>query len=45
MKKIIKKFKGIDQLFFTKEYSLNKINNAIEDMKSGKVIRPLIKMK
>lgn len=45
MKKVIKKFKGIDQLFFTKEYSLNKINNAIEDMKSGKVIRPLIKMK
>ena len=44
MRKIIKKFKNIDKLFFTKQYSLNEINKAIRDMKTGKVIRPLIKM-
>ena len=44
MKKIIKKFKNIDKLFFSKQYNLNEINKAIRDMKIGKVIRPLIKM-
>ena len=44
MRKIIKNFKNIDKLFFSKQYSLNEINKAIRDMKTGKVIRPLIKM-
>ena len=43
MRKIIKNFKNIDKLFL-KQYSLNEINKAIRDMKTGKVIRPLIKM-
>jgi len=44
MKKIIRKYKNINNIFFSKEYNLNQINNAIKDMTKGRVIRPLIKM-
>tara|TARA_Y100000816_G_scaffold287987_1_gene271693 strand:+ start:196 stop:1197 length:1002 start_codon:yes stop_codon:yes gene_type:complete len=41
---IIKKNKNIDDIFFNKVYNLNKINLAVNDLKIGKVIRPLIKL-
>ena len=41
---IIKKNKNIDDIFFTKVYNLNRINLAVNDLKIGKVIRPLIKL-
>ena len=41
--KYLKKF-NTSYFFGKKIYSLNKINHAIRDFRSGKVIRPLIKM-
>ena len=41
---IIKKNKNIDDIFFNKVYNLNKINLAVNDLKIGKAIRPLIKL-
>ena len=47
-KKIIFKFfkniKNYNKIFFEKEYSLNKINFAINDLKHKKVLRPIIKL-
>ena len=42
--RIIKKNKNIDDIFFSKVYTLSKINQAVSDFKAGKVIRPLIKL-
>jgi S-(hydroxymethyl)glutathione dehydrogenase/alcohol dehydrogenase len=42
--KIIKFFKNIESIFFKKFYKLEEINNAINDFKSGKIIRPIIKL-
>lgn len=44
MNNIICYFKNINSIYFSKSYTLKKINNAVFDMKRGNVIRPLIKM-
>jgi Zn-dependent alcohol dehydrogenase len=41
---LFKKHKISHNLFFGKEYKLLSINNAINDMKKGKVVRPIISM-
>jgi len=42
--KIIKFFKKIENVFFKKFYKLEEINTAINDLKNGKIIRPIIKL-
>lgn len=42
--KILLSIKNIENIFFSKIYKLSNINSAINDLKKGKVIRPLIKM-
>ena len=50
MKKIAKKFlKYLDELkiltnYLMKIYNLNNINNAIQDLKNKKVLRPIVKL-
>ncbi len=46
--KIFKIFRGIknfNKIFQEKSYRFNQINHAIKDLKSGKVLRPLINLK
>jgi len=35
---------NLNEYFGNKTYKLNEINKAIQDLKRGKIIRPLIKM-
>lgn len=41
---IIKNSKFINKLFLNKIYSLNKVNLALNDLRKGKVIRPILKL-
>lgn len=41
---IIKNSKFINKLFLNKIYSLNEINLALNDLRKGKVIRPILKL-
>ena len=43
--KIFKSIKNFDKIFQEKLYNFNEINYAIKDLKNGKVLRPLIKLK
>lgn len=42
--KILLSKKNIENIFFSKEYEFKDINSAINDLKNGKVVRPLIKL-
>lgn len=42
--KFFKKIKNYNKIFYEKEYNLENINIAIDDLKSGKVLRPIIKL-
>ena len=42
--KIFRSIKNFDRLFNQNIYSLDNINNAIQDLKSSKVLRPIVKL-
>lgn len=43
--KIFKKIKNFEKIFQEKLYNFNQINSAIDDLKKGKVLRPMVKLR
>ena len=41
---LFRKIRNYNNLFAEKTYSLNQINSALLDLKSNKILRPIIKM-